>query len=239
MKRNIIAIALTVFVFFGAAVVFAAPGFEIKTDHWAYAAVNKLAKDGIVRGFIPLMDGEKISRYEVAMITEESLLNKDKASDEDKLLIEKLANEFSKELKLMKRTRYVMPNKVDIRQLRTFYYSQLVIIDDRLELSGQGGWNDDFEFPDKLTDEIDRAFKNVERILNSVGASWDDVIKVRSYHVHNDKVKFDDKIVDYTSKKFREYMPSHAPLWTCVGVPNLGDENMRVEIEVTALMPSK
>jgi enamine deaminase RidA (YjgF/YER057c/UK114 family) len=132
-----------------------------------------------------------------------------------------------------------MPNKVDIRQLRTFYYSQLVIIDDRLELSGQGGWNDDFEFPDKLTDEIDRAFKNVERILNSVGASWDDVIKVRSYHVHNDKVKFDDKIVDYTSKKFREYMPSHAPLWTCVGVPNLGDENMRVEIEVTALMPSK
>lgn len=217
----------------------ATPGFEIKTDHWAYTAVNKLTKNGIVDGFLPVMDDEKISRYEVAMILEKALLNKDMATTGDKILIDRLSNEFSKELKIMKKTRYVMPNNIDISKLRKFYYSQLVIVGDTLELAGQGGWNDDFEFPEKLTDEIDWAFQNVERILKSVEASWDDVFKVRSYHLHNNKVKFDSNIVDYTSKKFREYMPSHAPLWTCIGVPCLGDRSMRVEIEATALMPSK
>jgi enamine deaminase RidA (YjgF/YER057c/UK114 family) len=29
-------------------------------------------------------------------------------------------------------------------------------------------------------------------------------------------------------------MPDHQPLWTCVGVPRLGEGDMRVEIEVWA-----
>jgi enamine deaminase RidA (YjgF/YER057c/UK114 family) len=32
-------------------------------------------------------------------------------------------------------------------------------------------------------------------------------------------------------------MPDHQPLWTCVGVPRLGGENMKVEIEVWAHVP--
>ena len=40
------------------------------------------------------------------------------------------------------------------RQLRTFHYSQAVKIGNRVETSGQGGWNDNWEFPESLTDEI-------------------------------------------------------------------------------------
>ena len=51
------------------------------------------------------------------------------------------------------------------RQLRLFHYSQAVKIGSRLELSGQGGWNDNWEFPESITDEIAQAFRNVETDL--------------------------------------------------------------------------
>ena len=56
------------------------------------------------------------------------------------------------------------------RQLRLFHYSQAVKIGSRLELSGQGGWNDNWEFPESITDEIAQAFRNVERTLAAAGA---------------------------------------------------------------------
>jgi enamine deaminase RidA (YjgF/YER057c/UK114 family) len=69
------------------------------------------------------------------------------------------------------------------RQFRTFHYSQAVKIGNRVETSGQGGWNHNWEFPESLTDEIAQAFRNVERTLASVGAAWQHVIEVNSYHV--------------------------------------------------------
>ena len=35
------------------------------------------------------------------------------------------------------------------RQLRMFHYSRAVRIGNRLETSGQGGWNDNWEFPNR------------------------------------------------------------------------------------------
>src|SRR5262245_7608215 len=67
--------------------------------------------------------------------------------------------------------------------LEAFHYVQAVRIGDRVEISGQGGWNDDLEFPEALEDEIARAFDNVERTLNTAGATWADVFHVNSYHV--------------------------------------------------------
>src|SRR5689334_19438273 len=66
------------------------------------------------------------------------------------------------------------------------HYNQAVRIGDRVEISGQGGWGDDFVVPQSLEDEIRQAFENVERTLNTVGASWSDVIHVNSYHVLGD-----------------------------------------------------
>lgn len=67
-------------------------------------------------------------------------------------------------------------------QLKNLHYSQAVRIGDRVETSGQGGWDDDFEFPESLADEIVRAFDNVERTLVTAGATWADVVHVNSYH---------------------------------------------------------
>ena len=116
-----------------------------------------------------------------------------------------------------------------------FHHSQAVKIGNRLELAGQGGWNDNLEFADSLRDQIAQAFRNVGRILALAGASWDDVISVNSYHVglggHQDEVN------QAMIEQFGHYMPDHAPTWTCLGVAALGEPEMRVEIRVSAVLP--
>ncbi|KAM3110435.1 RidA family protein [Phormidesmis sp. 146-33] len=117
------------------------------------------------------------------------------------------------------------------RMLNEFYYSQAVKIGDRVETSGQGGWDDDLQFPESLADEIAQAFRNVERTLATAGASWEDVIHVNSYHVGG----FPPEVNEVMVKLFRHYMPNHAPIWTEVGVSSLGLPTMRIEIRVTAI----
>ncbi|WP_404788315.1 RidA family protein [Altericista sp. CCNU0014] len=115
--------------------------------------------------------------------------------------------------------------------LNRFCYSQAVKIGDRVETSGQGGWDDDLQFPESLADEIAQAFRNVERTLATAGASWEDVIHVNSYHVGG----FPPEVNEVMVKLFRHYMPNHAPIWTEVGVAALALPTMRIEIRVTAI----
>ena len=120
------------------------------------------------------------------------------------------------------------------RNLKLFQYSQAVKIGNRVETAGQGGWNDDWKFPESITDEIAQAFRNVERTLALAGAGWKHVIHVNSYHVGLDGHQ--EEINLAMSERFRHYMPGHAPVWTILGVPVLGDPKMRVEIRVTAIL---
>lgn len=73
------------------------------------------------------------------------------------------------------------------------------------------------------------AFQNVEHALNSVCSSWKDVYSVASYHVPLDK--------DGTAlfrKLFKRYIGDRSPRWTCMGVAQLGEREIHVEIVVTA-----
>ena len=118
------------------------------------------------------------------------------------------------------------------------HYSQAVRIGDRVEISGQGGWDDDITFPESLEDEIIQAFDNVERTLATAGASWPDVIVVNSYHVASAPDTIGDEHNDVMVAQFRTRMPDRAPIWTQTGVTVLGAPKMRVEIRVTAIAGS-
>ena len=118
------------------------------------------------------------------------------------------------------------------RQLRQFHYSQAVKVGNRVETSGQGGWNDDWQFPESIQDEIEQAFRNVERTLTAAGAAWEHVIHVNSYHVG---VSHETNRI--MAELLRRYMPDRAPIWTCLGVAALADPKMRVEVRVTAILP--
>lgn len=112
------------------------------------------------------------------------------------------------------------------------HYSQAVKYGDRLEISGQGGWDDAGGFAESLAGEIAQAFRNVERVLAAAGAGWDQVFHVNSYHVGLDRDH--EQILALMNERFQHYLPENGPVWTCVGVTALADPKMRVEIRVTA-----
>jgi enamine deaminase RidA (YjgF/YER057c/UK114 family) len=103
------------------------------------------------------------------------------------------------------------------RLLETLHYSQALRIGNRVETSGQGGWNDDMQFPDTIEDEIAQAFRNVERTLATAGASWEHVVHANSYHVGG----FPQAVNETMARLYRHYMPDHAPIWTELGVEAL------------------
>ena len=116
------------------------------------------------------------------------------------------------------------------------HYSQAVRIGNRVEISGQGGWDDDLNLPESLEAEIVAAFDNVERTLATAGASWRDVVHVNSYHVLTaPDLSFDahNKVI---ADQYRKRMGNRAPIWTQTGVTALGAPQMRVEIRVTAVV---
>lgn len=122
--------------------------------------------------------------------------------------------------------------------LATRHYHQAVKIGDRIEISGQGGWDDNLNFPESLEDEIVRAFENVERTLATAGASWRDVVHVNSYHVASEPDSIGSAHNDVMIAQLRKWMPDRAPIWTESGVTVLGAPKMRVEIRVTAIVES-
>ncbi|MEU8201967.1 Rid family hydrolase [Streptosporangium sp. NPDC049046] len=133
---------------------------------------------------------------------------------------------------------FFAPPGYGTKQLANMHYNQAVRIGDRVETSGQGGLDDDWNFPEALEDEIVLAFENVERTLAQAGATWRDVIAVNSYHVPESPGFIGETHNRVMVEQFRERMGDRAPIWTEIGVPALGAPGMRVEIRVTAVVDS-
>lgn len=117
----------------------------------------------------------------------------------------------------------------------TYHYSQSVTLPSGIiKLSGQGGWDSSHSLPSDMKSQIDLAFANVDRVLQSHGLrGWEDVYLWRSYAVGMDEA------MQYLAQKMRERVPAHRPVWTALSVPRLGLEKMLIEIEVEAFAPPK
>lgn len=95
-----------------------------------------------------------------------------------------------------------------------------------------GGWDPKTGvIPEEINAEIDQTFKNCDINLKDAGIKngWAQVYSVRSYHV-----PLNDEAIAAMVRNFEEWAPNHCPIWTCVGVPELGEAAMKVEIEVVA-----
>jgi enamine deaminase RidA (YjgF/YER057c/UK114 family) len=124
-----------------------------------------------------------------------------------------------------------------------------------------GGCNTD------ISAQIDQAFVNVDVALKDAGGKgWDQVgllarlgtaltsgrvevrymlivgtllfpfllqvFRVNSYHV-----PLNNEALDAMVRNLGKWMPNHKPIWTCSGVPRLGEDDMKVEIEAVAHDP--
>jgi enamine deaminase RidA (YjgF/YER057c/UK114 family) len=98
----------------------------------------------------------------------------------------------------------------------------------------KGGWDPQtFVIHREINAQIDQAFANVDLNLKHAGGKgWEQVFRVNSYHV-----PINDEALQAMVRNFKKWMPNHQPIWTCVGVSRLGEDDMRVEIEVVAHDP--
>ena len=109
MKKSILIALIVVFSLTLAGVAFAAPMTQftdVPAKHWAYVAIQELARVGIIDGYGDgAFRGDKtMTRYEMSQIVEKAMANSNKANAVQKALIDKLAIEFALELnKLDKR----------------------------------------------------------------------------------------------------------------------------------------
>ncbi|EEU46683.1 uncharacterized protein NECHADRAFT_77309 [Fusarium vanettenii 77-13-4] len=118
----------------------------------------------------------------------------------------------------------------------TLGYMQTVRVGDRIEASGQGGWtygNGTLTFSESVLEQIDQAFVNVDTALKAAGGKgWDQVFRVNSYHL-----SITPEVTARMGQNFKKWMPNHKPIWTEIGVKELGAPGMAVEIEVSAHDP--
>ncbi|KAM0748427.1 YjgF-like protein [Meredithblackwellia eburnea MCA 4105] len=138
----------------------------------------------------------------------------------------------------MSHLQYTSPEGFGQYALKTFEFNQVVRVGDILHLSGQGGWKQEapYEILKEINAQIDQAFSNVDYILKQSGAKggWENVFRVNSYHV-----PLNEEAKSAMVRNFKQWMPNHKATWTCIGVSRLGEDDMRVEIEVQAHIPAE
>lgn len=123
-------------------------------------------------------------------------------------------------------------NAQDKVRTSTRYSASLTLFN--LTTSDTGGWDPKTGvFLKEINEQIDQAFANVDLNLKDAGGKgWEQVFRVNSYHV-----PINNEALDAMVRNFKRWMPNHQPIWTCVGVTRLGEDDMRVEIEVVAHDP--
>lgn len=116
----------------------------------------------------------------------------------------------------------------------SFSYSQAVTIPASAKLiyaSGQGGWDSNGKFAESYKEQAEQALANCEAALKEAGASFENVIRIESFHVPPVK---DEGIMNPIVEKLAKL--ENKPSWTAVSVSSLAAPNMLIEIQVTAAL---
>lgn len=103
MRKLLVFMLAALFMFSLTATGFAATFADVPAKHWAYEAVEKLAKANLIEGYGDgTFRGDKpMSRYEIAFMTARAIERYDLANTQQKAAIDKLSAEFAAELNKM------------------------------------------------------------------------------------------------------------------------------------------
>ena len=105
-------------------------------------------------------------------------------------------------------------------------FADVVVADDTIYLSGVVASTEPGET--SLEPAYDRAFAAMDATLKRVGADWDDVVDITTYHTDLDpQMPVIDKVKD-------KYMSGKPPAWTAIQVTRLIPPRGITEIKLTA-----
>lgn len=108
-----------------------------------------------------------------------------------------------------------------------FMYTQAIVEAGTLYMSGQVGWDDEFEVVGTdIVSQTQKAFENIGVVLEAVDKDFADVNKVTSYVV--DLAENTEGFREVWGQVFDAPYPAH----TLLGVEQLAGEELLVEIEV-------
>ncbi len=125
MKKSLTTLAITLALGAAttafAAVATSADSFtDVPKDHWSYAALDELAKDGIIEGYgdSKFQGNRMMSRYEMATIVAKAMDKVKSGSLGDQALVEKLEKEYGSELEALNKKVDALDKKVDETNVR-------------------------------------------------------------------------------------------------------------------------
>lgn len=105
-----------------------------------------------------------------------------------------------------------------------------------LFIGGQIGWNGQQQFEsDDFIEQTRQTLKNVADVLKAAGAAPEHMVRMTWYIV--DRVEYGARLKEIGGV-YREVMGKNFPAMTCVEVSALIEERAKIEIEVTAVLPS-
>ena len=109
-----------------------------------------------------------------------------------------------------------------------FHFAPAIKDGDRLFCSGQLGNGADNVIADDPETQFTQAFENVKAVLETAGASFDDVVELTTFHVG-----LRENLGAFMKVKDR-YMTEPYPAWTAIGITELAFPGALVEIKVIA-----
>ena len=127
----------------------------------------------------------------------------------------------------MKKTLINPPGTEGIYQAMQF--SQAVRKDHMVWVSGQVGMDEKLQMAEGIEAQSRQAFQNLKNILESAGATIEDVVELVTYHISM-------KDMGTFAKVKSEFFTKDYPAWTAVGVTELVMPGLLLEIRATAVI---
>jgi enamine deaminase RidA (YjgF/YER057c/UK114 family) len=112
----------------------------------------------------------------------------------------------------------------------TYQFAPAVRIGDQILISGIVGVDAEGRLPPDFRGQAENVFATLKAILNEAGATLDDVASLNSYHVGD----LDSQLRELVDIKATRIRPPH-PIWTGVGVTQLGVPGALLEISAVAV----
>lgn len=92
--------------------------------------------------------------------------------------------------------------------------------------------DDEHVHPNGIGEQTDRAMKAAKEVLDSVGASWGDVVKITKYLT-------DIRDMDGMSRALSAYFGDWKPASTTICINQLSSPGARIELDMIVALPKK
>lgn len=122
----------------------------------------------------------------------------------------------------------IPPGMENIHDL--YHYAPGILVGDTLYVSGQVGRDEELRVVEGAEAQFEQAFRNVAKVLEAAGASFDDVVELETWFAGDM-----GELRTFLAVKDR-YFTNRYPTWTGFAVQGFSMPGILVEIKVKAVL---